>query len=244
MRDLSSFTNHLIAAHRQKATFDAKAPVPETAEEAYAVQSALMASIGPVGGFKVSRKSGAVATMAPIPSSRCFKSGDRVGTTARVGVELEVGFVVSGRLPAPDDPAFQDKLVAAVRPAPMIELVASRLSGEPAEKPMPKLADLQASEGLIAGEPLASWDGSDFGALDISMASDEGDISTGPAQVPNGSALAALETLVRMAGSHCGGLQVGQRLLTGSVHPLTFIRTNQAVKGRIAGLGEVTVQLC
>ena len=244
MRDLSSFTEQLIDAHRRQATFEPGNLVPETLDEAYAVQSALIESIGPVGGFKVSRKPGTDATMAPIPLSRCFESGARVRTPATVGVELEVGFVVTGSLPEPADPAFRDKLIAAVRPAPMIELVATRMSGETAEKAMPKLADLQASEGVIAGAPLETWDGSDFGALDIAMVSDEGDISTGSAKVPNGSALTALEVLMRMAGSHCGGIQVGQWLITGSLHPLTFIRTKQAVRGHIAGLGEVSVQLC
>ncbi|MEM9222668.1 MAG: 2-keto-4-pentenoate hydratase [Pseudomonadota bacterium] len=243
VRHLSSFTDELIAAHQRNITFEPGPIVPATVDEAYFVQTALVDAIGPVGGFKVSQRAGSPATMAPIPASRCFDSGAIVRTPSKVGVELEVGFVVIAALPDPDDPDFRSKLISAVRPAPMIELVATRLTGPTAEEVMPKLADLQANEALVQGDPLVNWDGSDFGTLAISMASDTGNIWDGPATVPGGSALRALETLVKIAGVHCGGVAVGHRILTGTLHPIHWIETGQAVRGRIDGLGAVSVDL-
>lgn len=243
MRDLSSFTDPLIRAHRDRSAFEPGPVLPTTVAEAYAVQTAVMETIGPVGGFKVSQKPGQPATMAPIPAARCFGSGATVNVPERVGVELEVGFIITDALPDGGDPDFRAKLIAAVRPAPMIELVATRLIGSTAEEAMPKLADLQANEGLVVGNPLDDWDGSDFGTVEISMASDAAEIGIGQATVPGGSALAALETMVRLAGSHCGGLVVGHRVITGTLHPLTFIDAGQMVRGHIAGLGSVSAKL-
>lgn len=243
MRNLSPFIDPLIAAYRDKSAFEPGSVVPTTLQDAYDVQTALMASIGPVGGFKVSQNPEHSATMAPIPASRCHESGATVTVPAKVGIELEVGFVVTGPLPEPDDLQFRDKLIAAVRPAPMIELVATRLSGPAADAQMPKLADLQANEALVQGALLMDWDGSDFGQMTISITSDNTEIAVGPAKVPGGSALAALEALVRIAGSHHGGLSTGHRILTGSLHPIAWIDTGQRVQGRIDGLGDVSVTL-
>ncbi|XWN30043.1 MAG: hypothetical protein ROR55_21515 [Devosia sp.] len=243
MRNLSSFIDPLIAAYRDKSAFQPASIVPTTEEEAYAVQAALMDTIGPVGGFKVSQRPGHPATMAPIPASRCHMAGETVNVPAKVGIELEVGFVITGPLPHPGDPDFRERLIAAVRPAPMIELVATRLTGPTAEDPMPKLSDLQANEALVQGQPLADWDGSDFGALKISVASDTDEIAEGPGMVPGGSALSALETLVRIVGAHSGGLAAGHRVLTGSLHPIAWIDTGQRVLGSIDGLGAVSVEL-
>lgn len=243
MIDLSSFIDPLIRAHRDGGAFEPGSVVPTNVDAAYAVQTAVMAALGPVGGFKVSQKPGSEPTMAPIPAKRCFHTGTTVSVPARVGIELEVGFMITSELPHVDDQDFRKKLIAAVRPAPMIELVATRLIGSLAEEPMPKLADLQANEGLIEGHPLNDWDGSDFGTVHIALTADQGEISAGEATVLGGSALDALETLVRLAGTHCGGLVAGRRIITGTLNPLTFIDAGQTVHGRIDGLGEVTVTL-
>ena len=49
--------------------------------------------------------------------------------------------------------------------------------------------------------------------------------------------------LVRMAGDHCGGLQAGQIIITGSLHPLTYVEPGTQVAGRIDGFGDIAVTI-
>lgn len=74
------------------------------------------------------------------------------------------------------------------------------------------------------------------------MTCGEGEIAVGGARVPGGSALEALEIAARLLLAS-GGLQPGQLVLTGTLHPLTFIDAGQDVEGHIAGLGKVSVAL-
>lgn len=212
-------------------------------EEAYAVHAALMEAIGPVGGYKVSQKAGRPPVVAPIPESRCFASGAHVEGADPIGIELEVGFVVVDTIPSPEDPAFGRKLIDAVRPAPMIELVATRIEGALAEDPHVKLADLQANEALICGAPVPDWDGRDFATPDIDLRSAQGPLHHGPGQVPGGSALQALEATLRALGGRFGGLHPGQRVITGTLRPLLFLPMPQQVSGAVSGLGPVAVDL-
>lgn len=243
MSDSPPFIDQLLAAHRAGARVSQGGAIPETLAEAYRCHDALMAAVGPAGGYKLVRLGGGDTAVAPIPKSRCFASGATVAVPDRIGVELEVGFAVTAALPDPQVPDFRDRLAAAVRPASMIELVAPRLDGPAAQAPFAKLADLQSSAGLVHGGAATGWTGADLDAVEILMASDADEIAAGPARVPGGSALEALESAARILHARGGGLQPGQFLLTGTLHPLTFIAAGQGVRGRIAGLGAVSVTL-
>ncbi len=242
MTELTQFIEHLIAAHRAGGTYSPGTAIPEGVADAYRCHDALMEVLGPAGGYKLVRMAGGELAVAPIPQSRCFASGATVAVPERIGVELEVGFVVRTPLPDLEAANFRLRLVAAVRPTAMIELVAPRLTGPAAQAPFAKLADLQSSAGLVRGLELAEWDGSDFDAVEISMTCGDGAIAEGGARVPGGSALEALESAVRLLQPR-GGLQPGQCLLTGTLHPLTFIEAGQGVEGSVSGLGGVSAAL-
>ena len=243
MRDLSSFIDPLIGAFRRRGTFLPGPALPATVEEAYAVHSALIEALGPVGGFKISQRPGQAPMVAPIPETRCSPTGADVLTPAVFGVELEVGFVIVEPLPDPDTPDYRRRLLAAVRPAPMIELVSSRLEGPAAADPVAKLADLQACEALICGATLEKWTGLDFDTPAIAFHGDGRPLHTGTGKVPGGSAIAALEATVRVVGNRFGGLKPGHKVLTGTLVPLTPVRAPQTVTGRIETLGEVAVSV-
>lgn len=243
MDEMTHFIDGLIAAHRSGGLFSPDETIPEDAEDAYHCHDALMQAIGPAGGYKLVRMADGDPAVAPIPASRCCASGAILEVPHKVGVELEVGFVVTEPLPGADAANFRELLVAAVRPAVMIELIAPRLTGPAAAAPFAKLADLQSSAGLIHGAEMTGWQGSDFDAVEILMTCSGGEIASGAARVPGGSALEALETAARLLGARDRGLQPGQFLLTGTLHPLTFIDAGQDVRGDVAGLGVVSVSL-
>ena len=211
--------------------------------EALAVQAEVCAGLGAVAGFKVGLKPEGPPIMAPIMAARCLPSGARVAVADEMGVELEVGWKIVGPLPAPETEDLEAALAQVVVPVPVIELVDTRLAGAAAADPLAKLADMQVNHGLIVGTPLEGWDGSDFGAVSGRMQAGDLVLLDGESSVPGGSALRTLATLYRHIGNHCGGLQAGQVVITGTLNPLTFVPGHREVAGRIEGLGAVSVTL-
>jgi 2-keto-4-pentenoate hydratase len=240
---MDSFAAALIAAHRTGARFVPGDAVPVTLDQAYRVQSRVIDALGQVAAFKTALKPGEAPIMAPIRAQHCLKTGASVQMGDRMGIELEVGWQIIAPLPASDAPDFDAALRRAILPLPVIELVDTRVEGPLAEDPIVKLADFQINHGLILGKPLDSWDGADFSGVTAGFHAGEQILLAGKATVPGGSALGTLAALIRAIGTHCGGLQVGQVVITGSLHPLTYVNAPCEVAGEIEGLGKVSLTL-
>ncbi|MEM9249678.1 MAG: hypothetical protein AAGB05_13400 [Pseudomonadota bacterium] len=243
MQTLSPFVDQLIAAHRTGGRFRPEHEVPTTVDAAYLVHEALMEALGPIGGFKVSQKPNQAAVVAPIPESRCRPSGAHFAASAGAEVELEIGFVVVDTVPEPSDPEFRRRLLSAVRPAPMIEVVASRIDGPLGADPFVKLADLQACDALIFGDAHLAWQGTDMAHADALFTAGERTVFEGRGAVPAGTAVDALVTAVHVLRDRFGGLQPGQKLLTGALFAPSVAMRGRRHSGSIEGLGKVTVDL-
>ncbi|WP_172331683.1 hydratase [Mangrovicoccus sp. HB161399] len=239
MSDLSPLAAALIAAH-DTGTRAAPSAAPASAAEAYAVQEEVSRHFGAVGGFKTGLKPGADPIMAPVRADRVLASGAAVKVADKMGIELEVGFEILSPLPLGAAPA---DLAKHVRPLPVIELVDTRLDGPLAADPLAKLADQQVNYGLVLGTPLENWDGSDFGKLSGMLTVGDTAVLDGETEVPFGSALTTLSALANFIGTHCGGLQPGQIVITGSLTGLPYFPGGNDVRARIDGLGEVAVSL-
>ena len=237
---LTDFSAALVAAYETGDRVTPEGPVPQSHADAYAVQQDVMARFGPVGAYKVARKPGVAPIMAPIRADRIFVSDADVPIIDAAGIELEVGFEILSAIPAG---ATLAQITKAVRPRPVIEVVDTRIAGPLADDPIVKLADQQASGALVIGAPLPSWDGSDFTRVDAHLSGDATQVLEGAADVPAGSALTTVQTLAEMIGDHCGGLQPGMFVITGSLNGLPYFPIGTAVQGRIDGLGAVSCQL-
>lgn len=239
MTDLETLTSALIRVHETGAPAPS-AILPLTRGDALAVQSAVMATLGGVAGFKVGQAGAEPPILAPIPARYGVANGGTRAIRDRLGVELEVGFVLIRPLSSAALPADASRYF---RPCIALELVDTRLSGAAADDPAMKFADFQINAGLVTGDALPDWDGSDFGTVTASLKAGERTVIDGPASVPGGSALANLGALIAHLGTHCGGLQVGQIVITGSLCGLPWFGPGVTVEGRIDGLGEVSVSL-
>lgn len=239
MTHLDAFADALITAHKAGTRCAPDSPAPVTPQEAYYVQSRVAAALGPLAGFKCAQKPGEVPIMAPVLN----RSDSPIPLNDHMGLELEVGWKIMAPLPTATEPDFDALLTRCILPVPVIELVDTRLNGPIADDPIAKLADFQINNGLIVGTPLVDWDGHDFGTFTARMQAADQMLLEGRAQVPGGSALSTLKTLMAMIGVHCGGIQVGQIVITGSLHPLTYVDTPCQVHGEIDGLGTVAATL-
>lgn len=243
MNHLDAFANALIRAHQSGTRCAPDGPAPATPAEAYFVQTRVVTALGPVAGFKTALKPGQAPIMAPIATRSVFAAGATVPMGDKMGIELEVGWKIIAPLPVASASDLDAKLSRCVLPVPVIELVDTRLRGPVAQDPIAKLADFQINHGLIVGTPLDDWDGRDIGGVTARMQAGDDTLLAGLAEVPGGSAFATLKSLLTEIGMHCSGLQVGQIVITGSLHPLTYVDTPCEVRGQIDGLGSVACTL-
>ncbi|AXI43991.1 2-keto-4-pentenoate hydratase [Sulfitobacter sp. SK011] len=215
-----------------------------TPSQAYEVQSLVAAELGPVGGFKFAQRSGQPAIMAPIQRADILVSGAKFPASGSpVGIELEVGFRLNAALPSIDAPDFKELLRACVSPVAVIETVQTRLADLDTVPAVLKLADHQTNGGLIVGDPAKVWDGSPFGTVDAYLTFDDEVVLDGRTNLPFGPAFDCLVALARMVGDHCGGLNAGHIVITGSLNGLPWLPPGTRVRGSIEGIGSVAVDL-
>ncbi|MFC3676492.1 hypothetical protein [Ferrovibrio xuzhouensis] len=211
---------------------------PETLADAYALQAGVIAALGPVGGWKVGRAPGQPAVFAPIPAAAIRPSPalwPRAESRLR-GVELEIGFRIDAVLPPADATDFAARLAEAVTPLPVFEILDSRLTDPQGASALWKLADMQIDAGLVCGAPFTgTWTREDFDRPSAQLTADGAIVVEGPATMPGGNPFDLLAELVRSCGEHCGGLQRGQIITTGSFTGMRFFAAGTTVTGCIAG---------
>lgn len=214
-------------------------------EQAFDVQSRLIAEFGPVGGFKVACPPDAPIVIAPIFAKNIVQSPGlfAVPPGERVGIELEYAYRLTSPLPSATAPDFKDHLRSSVELLPVIELVQSRLEDPASADPTLKMADNQLNGALVLGTPLPA--GAPFDTSRASGHLKAGDevLLDGVAKVPGGDAFETLYKLALAIGQHCGGLQVGQVVITGSLNGLPWVLPEKQVHGHIDGLGDVSLLL-
>lgn len=240
MADVAWFVAALLAARKGGPKL---ADVPELSTgEAYAVQAGVADRLGPVGGFKYARRPGAPAILAPIQLADVLRSGAEFDSGgAPVGVELEVGFRLDAAPPPAGAADFEDRLRAAVTPVAVLELVQSRLADPDAATAMQRLADHQINGALVVGGAAADWRGEPFARVTARLEFDGEAVLDGRVTLPFGPAFDCLADLVRMAGDHCGGLQAGHYVITGSLNGLPWLPPGTHISGRIENVGQVAV---
>lgn len=238
MSTINTLTAALLQARESGLRADAAGlPVPSY-EEALEVQKRVQANLGPVAGFKVARRPEGPPVIAPIDAAKVVESGAGVAVRDMLGIELEIGFEVI-ETPGADPVA---EVARVFRPRIVLELVDSRLDGRDID-PLLKLADMQINDGLVLGPALTGWEGGDFGTVEARLACGDTRVVDGEVAVPGGSALANLGLLCAHVRDHCGGLQPGQVIITGSLSGLEYFPAGTDVDGRIAGFGRVSCRL-
>jgi 2-keto-4-pentenoate hydratase len=217
----------------------------ESAEDAYAVQQTVARATGPVGAFKTARKPGQLQIMAPIFARDIRRNPAEfdAGTFNLVGIELELGFLVTGDLPPAGSDTFRQKARNCVALVPAIEIVDTRLTGIEKAGPLLRLADNQLNGGLVYGEPVADWHSLDLSTVTARLTFNGETVLDGDAPVPGGDAFETFCGLAEMVGSHCGGLKPGHVVITGSLNGLPFVEPGTHVQGFISGVGEITVSI-
>lgn len=224
---------------------DDQVPVAD-ATQAYAVQNALLAQLGPLAGWKVgAAHDTAEPNCAPLPAGCLHPSDASVGLPARSmrGIEVEVAVRLRADLLPGDRLLSREEIAAAVGEVmPAIEVVDSRLA-RGREAPVPaKLADLQSHGALVLGAPVAVDPLSvDVGSLHARLTFN-GDVAfDGASTHPAPDIWRLLAWLARHAQARGLPLRAGQVVTTGSCTGLPFAPAGAHIEAELAGLGRVAL---
>lgn len=229
----STLVASLLAAWKGGAPLPAGTAPPADTGAAYAVQDALIAGLGPRGGWKIGAADPQTRPQAaPLPASCLIPSGTSFTGTMH-GVELELALRLGRDLPAgaPITLADFDAIL------PVLELVETRLEGWADAPALLKLADLQTHGALVLGAPV-SPDLLDFGGLDAELRFDGAVVG----QSRGGNAAGTLEHLLAELTRRQVTVKKGEIITTGALTGMIPAKPGTAVVGRLAGIGEVSVR--
>lgn len=209
--------------------------------EAYAIQDATLAALGPIGGWKVgARGPGLEPICAPLPTGGLLPDGAVLrGAAWRLrGIEVEIGFQLGVDLPPRDAPYTLDDLAAAVESVlPVIEVVETRFTDWLGAAGEAQLADLLNHGALVLGrrEPFTlAW--FNLKRAEVELRFDKQIVAHTVGEHPCPDAGALLVWLANHCAARGAGLEAGQVITSGSCTGMLFASEGAVVRAEIGGL--------
>jgi 2-keto-4-pentenoate hydratase len=191
-------------------------PKPCTTTQAYAIQNAVMTSLGDQGGvWKMALLDGKTREAAVIPHQVLYQSGANPQLPDDGAIEVETALILSGEPDATNPMAA----IADIRLA--FELVASRLSPLAQPTSLEIMADSFQSAGVILGDSIPDWQNGLPDQIGITLKLDDVTVDASEVVAPLQDALDFLVWLAEHARSQGRALKAGDVIITGArVGPL------------------------
>ena len=226
--------------------------------EAYNVQDAFLkkqvVKQGPLAGYKIALTSPQILQQTglkgpcygPIRKKRVFehKAVVRADRWTRLGVELEVIFIMGANVPAPKGkPYDKDSIAEYVGEARAgFELIEDRGADYSRLAVNPLIMDAGWNGGSLLAKPNRNWRDLAIDKLDGSISFDGAVMRTGHSGDVLGHPLNALAWLANKLGEHKKTLKKGMIVSSGSMVACQFVPPGSTATGKIEGLGEVTLK--
>ena len=191
---------------------------PHTPEQAFLVQRAIAAELGPIGGWKVGYTPATKTfTCAPLPRTGVLPSPARIDAACTDrGVEAEIAVTLGTALPPRPAPYTEAELQAAIESAhPAIEVLQSRFADPGAVDRLCALADSLGHHALVVGPAMPHWAGVDLRRETVRVVVNGRAVKTATGN-PGGAMLPLLCWLANTGARWAGGLRAGQVVTTGS----------------------------
>jgi 2-keto-4-pentenoate hydratase len=247
--DIDTAARHLLQARASNRQLSGLPPecILQDAAEAYAIQDAVSAALGPVGGWKVGAKGpDAQPSCAPLPFSLIYPAPCSLPPSAsgQLGIEAEIAVRLKQDLPPRGTPYIRDEVIAAIGSIhPAIEIVAYRFADHGQQSPLTLLADALGNSTLLYGTGRNE-------RFDIDQTSQPVQLYFGTSQVadavggnPAGDIFRLLVWLANHAARRCGGLRAGQIVTTGSCTGLLYAKAGVEVNAAFPGLGDIAFSI-
>jgi 2-keto-4-pentenoate hydratase len=233
----------LLAARAMRRAIAPPFAIPTT-EDAYAIQDAVAASLGPIGGWKVGAKGPqAQPTAAPILASGVKPSPATIPASSLgvIGIEAEIAFSLA-RDVAPGEPlddAALARVIAAAHPA--IEVVDTRIADWRNADKLWLLADNQMNAALVHGAAAQDWARRRFTEQPVELSVNGQVVARAIGGNPAGDPWRVLKWVVNHCQANRVPLAAGTVITTGSCTGMIFVEPGSRVEARFAGFGEAAV---
>jgi 2-keto-4-pentenoate hydratase len=234
MVDAIAVADTLIAARKEE-TIVTLPEIPESLEESYAVQDAIIARIGnPVFGWKAAFTN-AVAmekmktdepAVGPLFEEWVYRSGESVPSSESClrRIECEYAFRLARGLPARDAPYTAEDVGDAVGSLhPAIEIVHSRVADAFDLGARVLVADHCVNFAFVYGQGVSDWRGLDLIGQPVTLSVDGETAAQGSGADVLGDPMQSLTWLVNKLSGRGTGLAAGAFVTTGSctgMHPV------------------------
>lgn len=222
---------------------------PQSADEAYAIQDAVLARLGErVGGWKVGMLPNGSNFIAPIYASRVVSSPASLPARGFhvIGIECEIGFRINQQLSpratvSVEQPYTRDEVLAVVSMHPTIEIVDSRYVDFQALDRLQVLADNFSNGALVYGPEATQWQGTDLKRPRIAVTANGKDFAD-CAGLRAGDPVDLLVTAVNLIERRHGSVpEVGTFVTTGTHTGMVFTEPGAAIRADYGNFGRVEV---
>jgi 2-keto-4-pentenoate hydratase len=219
---------------------------PATLDDAYAVQTATITALGPIGAWKVGPlPAGGAPKCSPILARDVHPTGTSFATADLPGVEIEVeiAFKLATAFPHQSGSYSLDDARAAIGTVHIaLELVGSRYTDRKAVPPLASIADLQSNAAVIVGPGLPLAGLPDFSALPMDMHFGTEEAGRIDGQQSTENALGALAWLARHAADRHLPLKPGDIIITGArLGPTPPTASHIVASSPVLGTVETTI---
>jgi 2-keto-4-pentenoate hydratase len=257
---IAKVANYLAQVDKARAVVGRWPAQFETDDErlAYRVQDAFlkkqMVRQGPLAGYKIALTSPQILAQTglkgpcygPIRKKRVFehKATVRADRWTRLGVELEVIFIMGADVPAPRHiPHDQDSIADYIGETRAgFELIEDRGADYSRLAVNPLIMDAGWNGGSLLAKPNPNWHNLEIDKLDGSISFDGTVVRTGHSGDVLGHPHNALAWLANKLGEHGKTLKKGMIVSSGSMVACQFVPPGGTATGKIEGLGEVTLK--
>lgn len=219
--------------------------VPETIGDAYAVQDAVLRTLGiPIAGWKVSPMiNGTPPFCAPILADVSFPSPATLSVSAfpKAEVEVEVALRLDRDLPPRPSPYRREDIIEAVSSVhPALEILTSRFTDRLAPPRLVGMADAQSNGAIVYGPAAPILSTLDFAKVTIVLRLDDEIAGTTDKGAATIEVLDAVAWLADHTASRGWPLATGQIIITGArVGPLP-LGGFAKIEAELTGIGSVS----
>jgi 2-keto-4-pentenoate hydratase len=215
---------------------------PQSREDAFAIQDAVMAKLGEKrGGWKVGALPDGSKFVAPIYASAVKPSPASMPARAFhvIGIECEIGFRLNQALPSRAQPYSRDEILAVASMHPTIEIVDSRYIDFQSLDRLQVLADNFSNGALVYGAAASGWEGTDLAHPPIEVTVDGkpfADCTGLRAGTPEDLLVTAVNEV-----SQRGGVPAGTFVTTGTHTGMVFTEPGVRIRADYGRFGSVEV---
>lgn len=218
---------------------------PQSQADAHRIQDAIIAQLGPVGGWKIFASDEPAPFLSPLPASLVFDQGHEAPKSPLpiVLVELEIALTLGQDLPARDIPYDAATVRGAIASFhPLLELISFSWTDRDQVDRLTQLGDLQNSAGFVVGDGLTDWRVFDPADARSVLQLDGVEVAATSTGCDLDTILRTLALLADHAAARGVALRKGQVITTGS-RLVAPTGSAKSIRGEIGGLGPVWAAL-